>query len=291
MSDVLDDFAATKVPQNKTVSGLRLAMISGVMVLGLPVLVGGIQIGGAIGVARSAKVFLNGGLILAVVGTVIGIIGVKNRLSSYMLNKFVFGARVSTFLNVVMAVSVLCWYGISMDVLSATLQQLSLQSFGYSPQIWLIEVLAGILMTATAIWGFTLLNYLTSIVTPLLLLTIGYLGVKGYSSWDFDLARTIGELEEISDGDAVTATTGAFVVSVVLMSDFTRFAKTTRDALTASFLPFLLLATIGYLIATIAGISIQSSDLLTVLVGFGLGGTRIYACYIVCLDRKCNKPL
>lgn len=280
MGELTDDFATTKVSEDSFVGGGRLAMINGVIVFGLPVLVGGSQIGGAVGIGTSIVAFILGGIILAIVGTATGIIGVRNRLTSYMMNNFVFGRHASLIFNIVMSVSVLGWYGVSMDIFSATLQKLTIEVFDYAPTIWLIEVLAGVLMTFTAIWGFALLQRLAFVVTPLLMIVIAYLGVKGFSAWDFNMETTVGDLATISLGEAVTATTGGFIVSAVLMSDFTRFAKRDSDTVIASFLPFFVFATIGYLISAVAAVSLQTNDLLEILVGHGLGSTALWLIFL-----------
>lgn len=271
MSDYLQDYARTRVPQDRTIGGVRIGMINGVLVFAVPGLVAGIQIGGAVGLERGIRAFLLGGLFLSVVGTVIGIIGVRNRVSSYVLTQFVFGRMGANVLNLAIAIALLGWYGVNMDLLSATLQQLGEQLFDYRPTGWIVEIAAGVVMTITAIFGFQLLEKLASFMVPILFLLTTYLGIKSYLVFDGDFQRVIAGSFSMTDGEAVTAIVGGFIVSAVLMSDFTRFARKDSDAAIAAFLPFLLLSSVAYLSAAIAAIVLQQADILIILLTMGLG--------------------
>jgi len=271
LSDYLQDYATTRVPEDRTIGGLRIGMINGVLVFAVPGLVAGVQIGGALGLERGIRAFLIGGLFLSVVGTVVGIIGVRNRVSSYVLTQFVFGRMGANILNLAIAVALLGWYGVNMDLLSATLQHLGEQLFGYRPTGWLVEIAAGVLMTITAIYGFQLLEKLSSFIVPILFLLTAYLGIKSFYAFDGDLQRVVEGSYLMTDGEAVTAIVGGFIVSAVLMSDFTRFARKDTDAAIAAFLPFLLLSCVAYLAAAIAAIVLQESDVLVILLTMGLG--------------------
>ena len=245
MSDFLDDYATTRVPEDRTIGGVRIGMINGALCFALPGLVAGVQIGGSLGLESGIKAFLIGGLFLSVVGSVVGIIGVRNRVSSYMLTRFVFGRAGAVVLNLAIAVALLGWYGVNMDLLGATVQQVCDQLFGFVPAAWVVEVLAGIVMTVTAIFGFRILNQAASYSVPFLFLLTLYLGLKSLATFNGDFQMAVADSPSMTDGEAVTAVAGGFIVSAVLMSDFSRFARTDTDAVTAAFLPFLGLSSIA----------------------------------------------
>ena len=64
---------------------------------------------------------------------------------------------------------------------------------------------------------------------------------------------------------------GSFIVSVVLMPDFTRFSASQKDTTIASFLPFLGLSTFVYIASAFAGLAVMESDILKVMLALGLG--------------------
>ena len=56
------------------------------------------------------------------------------------------------------------------------------------------------------------------------------------------------------------------------MPDFTRFAGSTAGTAVASFVPFLILSSLVYVVSAGAGLMVQSSDALEVLLALGVGG-------------------
>jgi len=271
LSDFLDNYATSRVPEEQTVGGFRIGMINGVLCFAVPGLVAGVQIGGAIGLERAIRAFVIGGLFLSVIGTVIGVIGVRNRVSSYVLTNFVFGRIGANVLNLGIAIALLGWYGVNMDLLSATVQQLCVQLFAFRPPAWGIEVIAGVLMTVTAIFGFRVLTKVSGFAVPLFVMLTLYIGIKSFLEFDGDFQRVAPGLPSMSDGEAVTAVAGGFIVSAVLMSDFTRFARTDKDAAVASFLPFFVLSSVAYLSSAMAAIALQQTDILNMMLVLGLG--------------------
>ena len=91
LDDLFEDYATTPVPQNKSVGGVRIGMINGGLAFAVPGLITGLEIGKALGLTQSIYAFLLGGLILSILGTVTGLVGMHNRLTSCMTMKFVFG--------------------------------------------------------------------------------------------------------------------------------------------------------------------------------------------------------
>ena len=271
LADFMQDYATSPVPESRTVSGLRIGLILSVLSFAVPSLVAGAQIGGGLGLERGMVAFGLSGLFLSVVGTAVGIIGVRNRVSSYVLIQCLFGRSGANPLCLAIALSMLGWYGVNMDLLSAALQHLLSALFGWRPAAWAIEVAAGVLMTVTAIYGFSMLNRVSGFVSPVLMLLTLYLGAKGFASYSEDLPSVIPELPQLSDGEAVTAIAGGMIVTAVLMQDFTRFARRSGDAATATMLPCLVFSSLAYLAAAAAAIVAQEADILLVMLALGLG--------------------
>ena len=270
MSDTSEEYAASRVPDDRTVGGFRIGMVVGVMAFGVgPLIVGG-QVAGAVGLYNALIAFLAGGVILSILAALVGYVGVRNRVSSYVLTKSVFGTRSAVFLNLAIAVSLLGWYGISMDIMSATIQRLSDVLFGYQSVAWPIEIVAGVVMVGTTIYGFSLLERLSVVVAPVLALITVYIGVNGYLNWDPQQQFIAGQ-ESMTGGEAVTAVTGVFIMTAALMSDFTRFGRNGRDAVSASVVPFTGFASVSYTCGALAAVALQNTDALANMLALGLG--------------------
>ncbi len=271
LDELFEDYATTPVPQNKSVGGVRIGMINGGLAFAVPGLITGLEIGKALGLSQSIYAFLLGGLILSILGTVTGLVGMHNRLTSCMTMKFVFGNVGANLLSFAFVISLLGWYGVNIDLFSDVTQQLFQKLFNYSPAIWLLEVLIGIVVTVTTIWGFKLLEKISSMFVPILFLLVLYMLYKstGYVKSGTEIPQ---EHVSFTFGEAVSAVVGSFIVSVVLMPDFTRFSATKNDTVVASFLPYLLLSTFVYVVSAMAGLAVMDNDVLNVMLALGLSG-------------------
>ncbi|WP_285162846.1 cytosine permease [Shewanella goraebulensis] len=271
--DIFDDYATRPVPQHKTVGGIRIGMINGGLAFAVPGLITGIELGGELGLEQSIYAFLIGGLILSVLGVVTGLVGMHNRLTSCMTMKFVFGTKGANLLSLAFVLSLLGWYGVNINLFSEVSQTLILQMFNFTVPIWVLDISSGILITLTTIWGFSLIEKVSSLFVPVLFILISYMLYKsfGYSLSPAESINQQMDTISLTFGEAVSAVVGSFIVSVVLMPDFTRFAKTKTDTVVASFLPFLLLNTFVYVAAAIAGLAVQQSDILQVMLTLGIG--------------------
>lgn len=268
--DMLDDYPTSPVPDHRTVGGIRIGMVNGSLAFAVPGLVTGLELGGSLGINRSLIAFLLGGIFLAVVGSITGIVGAANRLTSYMLIKFVFGRNGAKLVNVAFAVALFGWFGVNTDLFSGAAAELSLQLFGVIPAVWALEIGAGILITASTLLGFRLLNRMSAVFVPVLFVVIVFLLIRGLDAGTNGLAATLFD-SSMTLGQGISAVVGSFIVAVVLMPDFTRFARSKRSAVTASFLPFLFLSTFVYVAAAIAGSAVAESDALAVMLALGMG--------------------
>ena len=99
MSDLLEDYATTPVPDGIHTSGYRLALINMSLAVGLPVMLAGIALVDAVGFGLALAMFALGGLVIAAIGWGAATVGAFNRLSSYMIISRVFGAQGAKLIN------------------------------------------------------------------------------------------------------------------------------------------------------------------------------------------------
>ncbi|MBW8189849.1 cytosine permease [Neiella marina] len=250
-------------------------MINGGLAFAVPGLITGLELGTALGFEQSLYAFLVGGLLLSVLGFVTGLVGMHNRFASCMTMKFVFGRYGSNLISLLFVVALLGWYGVNIDLFSDVSQQLSLRLFDASPSIMTLEIILGVVITLTTIWGFKLIEKVANLFVPLLALVVVYMLVQSLN-FQADGAVAAPVQHSLGFGEAVSIVVGSFIVSVVLMPDFTRFAKNTRDTAVASFLPFLGLSSFVYIASALAGLAVSDSDVLTVMLTLGLGGVAFF---------------
>jgi len=275
-----EDFASTPIPSHIRYSGLSIALVTAVIVFGAGSLSVGAQIGASLGLRDSMIAFLLGGFFLSMLGYMVGVIGVRSRLSSYVLIKIIFGKNGAVLLNFSLAIALLGWYGVSMDVFSASLNQLMLSIFDINVPNYLIEIAGGFLMTYSAIRGFRLLESLSHWITPLLIILTAFLGYKGFVSWENGLSQETLNANSITITMAADTVIGVFILGAVLMSDFSRFARTTKDVAIASFLPYLLLSTLAYMAAFFAAAATNETNIIKIMNALGFGLAALFLIFL-----------
>ncbi len=265
----LEGYATTRVPDAVSVSGLRIGLVNGAMAFSVPGLITGLEVGGALGFQKSLIAFAVGGMLLAVLGAITGIVGHKNRLSSCMTINCVFGPTGAALINLLIAVSLLGWYGVNMDLFSSIVNELLQKWLGTESNVQAVEVLTGFAITGVALFGFSLMEKLSGWLVPLMILVILYLASN---LGDFSTTSPpLNDVAALSMSQAISVVVGSFIVGVVLMPDFTRFAASNNGAVAASFIPFLFLSSFVYVVAAAAGLLVRSTDALEVLLVLGVG--------------------
>ena len=280
LNDQLEDFASIPVPKNIRYNGLSIAMVTAVMVFGASSLSLGAQIGLSLGFRDSMIAFLIGGFFLSILAYIVGMIGVRSRLSSYVLIKIIFGKNGAILLNISLAIALLGWYGISMDIFSASLNQLMRSIFDVNVPNYLIEIIGGFLMTYSAVKGFKLLESLSIWITPLLIILTASIGYKAFAIWGNRLSQEVLDANPMTVTMAADAVIGAFVLGAILMSDYSRFARTTKDLATASFMPYFLLSTLAYTVAFFAAVATNETDIIRIMSALGLGLAAVFLIFL-----------
>ena len=172
------EFSTTPVPDSETVNWMRVGVISGLVAFSLPTFLSGIEI---IEVAQNRDAmlaFVVGGFILAIVGSVMGAIGARTRLSSYMLVRIAFGTKGAALVNLALAIALLGWFGVNIDLFSDAMQRVLSSLLGLEVPPWIIEVGAGVVMTITTVYGFQAINKLSLLFVPILMAVTALLLVK-----------------------------------------------------------------------------------------------------------------
>ena len=265
-----EDYAIKPIPAEISVSGFRISLINTALAFSLPTLLLGAQLS-TTGAKQAVSAFIWGGLILAIIGTVAGIVGLRNRISTYMLMRFSFGLQGAKIVNICMALSMFGWFGVNVYLFGQAASGLCLSLSGIELKPWVFVLMGGLLMTAGAVFGFKSIQKLALFIVPIQVLIFVILLNLTFS--DTTLQELLGNpvQNQITQGKAISAVVGSFIVAAVVMPDFTRYGKTWWDAVIASFIPYFFASTFAYTIATFAAMHTGKSDILELMQIIGLG--------------------
>ncbi len=271
INELLEDYATSPVPSHIAVKGYRIAIINTSLAFSLPALLVGVQLGAKIGLEQSILSFILGGVIVALIGFVSGLIGVKNRVSTYILLQQPFGFRNSKLVNVVMSCSFFGWFGVNVYLFGQSATALWSLITDVPLERWVFVLVGGVLMTGGALWGFKSIQKLAFLVVPIQIVALIFLVQLLWENATFESLSAINTAESMPLGASISVVVGAFIVAAATMPDFTRYGKTWQDAMVASVFPFLLINMCTYTIAASAALWTGESDILKVMVAAGLG--------------------
>ena len=269
-----DNHSRGPVPAAETVSGIAIAIVIIGVSITLPAFLVGTELMGALGLVEGCLAIFLGGFLTACIGYLTMRVGTETRLSTYNVILFCFGRRGSHMVNLILAITLFGWYGVTAALFGRALSQAVDDAFGVFVPHAIFTIAGGVLMVATTLYGFRAIDRLSRIAVPLLVALLLY-GV-----WAVLEGASLAELSSVpgrphegiaSISAGISIVIGSFFVGVTLVPDLARFARGRRDAITGSFLSY----GMGFpLILLLAGLPVLVSadpDLISSMTSLGLG--------------------
>lgn len=268
--DLVEDYSTNRVPSEKTVSGMRVALIMIGISIALPAFVAGIQIGTAVGLRDAIIAFFAGGLILAMLGSLTSIVGARARLSTYMLVQFSFGPVGARLVNFILAATLFGWFGVNASLFGRATATTMDYLYGYGGYEDFYIAVGGALMVVTTVFGFKALDKLSLFAVPVLLVIL--IGIMAMSITKTDPATLFAIAgKDMTLGLAISATAGGMMVAVVTMPDLARYLPSRGQAIISMVLAFGVGGPIILLTAAVPSLATGQSDLLLIILGLGFG--------------------
>ena len=265
-----NDFTTSRVPENATTSGLGIMGVIVGLGITLPVFFVGANIAQSIGFQKALFVFIFVAIALSVMTTITSVIGRRVRLSTYMILHFSFGKIGVKLINVLIGFSTIGWYAVTIELFGQAIADAINQLLAVEIPLSILIILGSFLMTLTAIFGFKMIEKFSNIAVPFLIIFVIYIlyvTLQGEGTWDtIWLSEGNSSMSVIQ---AISIVTGTSIMVPVFMPDFTRFARTDKDALMSTLglamgFPLVLLA--GAAPAIVTG----EEDIMRIMIGLGL---------------------
>jgi cytosine permease len=265
------EFSTEPVPDEHTVSWIRVAIIASMVAFSLPVFLAGVEIAISFSPLRTLEVFVVGTVILTVIGCITAAIGANTRLSSYMLNRIAFGFHGAALVNTAFAISLLGWFGVNIDLFSGAVQRLTLDIYAVSVPAWPIEIFAGLIMTVTTVFGFRAINTLSAFLVPVLIAVTAQLIVGSLTDQSLTQIMRTSSANELSFGDGVSAVVGSAIVGAVILPDITRFVRHWSGGIFVVFTSYLVIQFIVISAGGLSATALEDDDLLNIMLTLGIG--------------------
>jgi cytosine permease len=297
-----DASSRTPVDESETVSGFQIGIVLIGISITLPLMYSAGELAQGIGLSKAIMATLTGALILSLMSIPAAIVGVKTRLSSYMIIEHTFGFAGAKFVNFWFGVFLLGWYAVTAELFGRTLFLAASELTTLGIPEWGYTVLSSALVTATTIYGFKAIDRLALVAVPFLLLALMAVVVLSLQKTAFSDLLLI-EAEGMDMPTAISAVVGAAIVGVVLTPDLTRYARNVRDCITASFLGQGGGMTIAYVVGMIPVLVWNELEPMNYMFMIGYGGmalavivfatwtTNVINLYSTALSARASVPL
>ncbi len=297
-----DASSRTPVDESETVSGFQIGIVLIGISITLPLMYSAGELAQGIGLSKAIIATLTGALILSLMSIPAAIVGVKTRLSSYMIIEHTFGFAGAKFVNFWFGIFLLGWYAVTAELFGRTLFLAASELTTLGIPEWGYTVLSSALVTATTIYGFKAIDRLALIAVPFLLLALVAVVVLSLQKTAFSDLLVI-EAEGMDMPTAISAVVGAAIVGVVLTPDLTRYARNVRDCITASFLGQGGGMTIAYVVGMIPVLVWNELEPMNYMFMIGYGGmalavivfatwtTNVINLYSTALSARASVPL
>lgn len=265
------EFATEPVPDEHTVSWIRVAMVASMVAFSLPTFLTGVEVAVASSPERTLNILAVGTIILTIIGCITAAVGASTRLSSYMLNRIAFGSNGAALVNLAFAISLLGWFGVNIDLFSGAVQRLAVDVFDLSLPAWPIELFAGIVMTVTTVLGFRAINILSALLVPVLIAVTAQLIAGSLAEQSLTEIMNTPLKGDLSFGNGVSAVVGAVIVGAVILPDITRFIRHWSGAVYVVLVSYLVILFIVTCAGALAATALADEDLLNIMITLGIG--------------------
>ena len=269
------DYTAGKVAQTGRKSNLSMFMI----MLGFTFFSASMWVGQELAAGLDFKGFilslLLGGIILGAYTGALGYIGAESGLTLDMLARRSFGSKGSWLPSAMISFTQVGWFGVGLamfaipvakEILGLEVTPEHMPVMGY-----VLVVIAGILMTASAYFGIKSLTLISYIAVP----AVAILGTvamvlaiqRGDAGLVEQFSRGTKDLSIIAGAGLVI---GSFVSGGTATPNFTRFAKNARVGLWVTVIAFFIGNSLMFLFGAVSSIYAGGNDIFEVMLNLNL---------------------
>lgn len=257
-----DDFALARVPEAERYSWFSVAIQRYGQLSALSQFLLGATLGFGMQFWTAFWALTLGAVILEFVSILTGIAGQKQGLSTSVLARWTgFGRYGSSLIGLVIAVSLIGWFGVQNAVFAQ-----GLQSLIGGPPLWVWSIITGAIVTIIVIYGFLSMTWTAYITVPAFILLAAYSIASALSHHPIGkLISSAAPGPHLDLATGATLVAGGFIVGAVITPDMTRYNRTPWDVVKQTLVGITLGEyTIG-LIGVLLAHAVKSSNVIAIV--------------------------
>ncbi|SCX51261.1 cytosine permease [Klenkia marina] len=270
--EVVDpDYPVTPVPQHARKSFFSVAVVLLGFTVFTPTMLAGASLGPAFTFGNLLLVIAVGSLVLGVYVAAMGYVGARTGLTTVVMARYTLGTRGAKLASILLGGTQIGWYG----VVVGTIGELTAQAFDWTSYgaRAAVMVVTSVLMCATAYYGYKGMYWVSLISTPLILVLAFWVlarSLQEVGGWAglADIAPTTSMAFAV----AVTTVVGTFVSAGTQAPNWTRFARSGKQAVWACAIGFLVGNGLMVFLGAVGALTFGVGDFVLVLFQLGLVG-------------------
>lgn len=269
LEQLTEDYTREPVPKEINTNGIQVAIILCAIGITLPVLSYSSWLAMDKGLGSANFAFWVGCWIVMGISLFSGLIGARSRLSTYMILQFSFGKQGAKVVNLLMAIILLGWYAATCEEFGIAISQSAKNLLDIEINTQLAIIVGSVLMTATTIFGFQMIEKFSRFSVPLLVAFLIYVAFQatGDGTVSLDWSRNASGEDEMS---LISIIIGLFVLAAVLMPDFTRYCPNDKQSYIASAVGIGITFPLVAVMAAIPAVRTGETDIVLIMAGMGV---------------------
>lgn len=270
--EVVDpDYPVTPVPAHARKSFFSVAVVLLGFTVFTPTMLAGASLGPAFTFGNLLVVIAVGSLVLGVYVAAMGYVGARTGLTTVVMARYTLGTRGAKLASILLGGTQIGWYG----VVVGTIGELTAQAFDWTSYgaRAAVMVVTSALMCATAYYGYKGMYWVSLVSTPLILVLAFWVlarSLQEVGGWA-GLAA-IAPTTSMAFAVAVTTVVGTFVSAGTQAPNWTRFARSGKQAVWACAIGFLVGNGLMVFLGAVGALTFGVGDFVLVLFQLGLVG-------------------
>ncbi|GAA4586533.1 cytosine permease [Planotetraspora phitsanulokensis] len=257
-----DDYAISRVPARARYSWVSVAVQRFGQISALSQFLLGATLGFGMSFWNAFWAITLGAVILELVAIALGVIGMREGLTTSMLARWCgFGQAGSALIGLAIGISLVGWFGIQSGVSAEGLHELL-------PGLpaWAWSLLFGLAVTAIVVKGFHSMAWTAYLTVPAFVLLVAWSVGSELSQRSLsELASAAPAGPSLSLLQGTTLVAGGFIVGAVITPDMTRFNRSVGDVVKQTLLGITLGEYVIGLIGVLLAHAIKSADIITIV--------------------------
>jgi cytosine permease len=258
----LDDYSLTRVPASARYPWLSVAIQRFGQVSSLSQFLLGATLGFGMSFWGAFWALTFGAVILEIVSIFVGIIGMREGLSTSLVARWLgFGRSGSALMGLFIGLSAVCWFGIQSAVSAEGLHGV----LGGPPtEVW--AILFGLMVTGIVVFGFSSMAWTAYLTVPPFLILVAWSTITALSEHRLtDLMQSPPPGPSLSLAAGTTVVAGSFIVGAVITPDMTRFNRSAKDVVKQTLLGMTLGEYVIGMVGVLLAHGMRSDNVITIV--------------------------